>query len=141
MICKRLPKRRESCSSARIQQQDIMQTSTPQDFRGLRRRQPLDDALPVTIRWVARLPAEVRPVTLLRQFPRIANVVARAWNDAAEIQAVLDDLLVDRRGGRQGFPLEVTEELLVLRDYYQGRYPNGVSTGPDDAQDRAPPPG
>jgi hypothetical protein len=64
---------------------------------------------------------------LVRQFPRIANVVARAWNDATEIQAVLDDLLIDRRGGRQGFPLDVTEELLVLRDYYQGRYPNGVS--------------
>jgi hypothetical protein len=77
---------------------------------------------------------------LLRQFPRIANVVARAWNDAAEIQAVLDDLLIDRRGGRQGFPLEVTEELLVLRDYYQGRYPNGVSTCPDEAaQDLSPP--
>jgi len=30
-------------------------------------------------------------------------------------------------GARQGFPLDVTEELLVLRDYYQGRYPNGVS--------------
>ena len=117
-----------------------MQATTPRDFRGLRHRQPLDDALPVTIRWVARLPAEVRPVALLRQFPRIANVVARAWNDPAEIQAVLDDLLVDRRGGRQGFPLEVTEELLVLRDYYQGRYPNGLSTGPDDdARDRSPP--
>ena len=117
-----------------------MQTATPRDFRGLRRRQPLDDALPVTIRWIAMLPAEVRPVALLRQFPRIANVVARAWNDAAEIQAVLDDLLIDRRGGRQGFPLEVTEELLVLRDYYQGRYPNGVSTCPDEAaQDLSPP--
>ena len=117
-----------------------MQTSTPRDYRGLRRRQPLDDALPVTIRWVAKLPAEVRPAAMLKQFPRIANVIARAWTDAAEIQAVVDDLLVDRRGGRQGFPLEVTEELLVLRDYYQGRYPNGVSTGPDDdARDRSPP--
>lgn len=77
---------------------------------------------------------------MLKQFPRIANVVARAWNDAAEFQAVLDDLLVDRRGGRQGFPLEVTEELLVLRDYYQGRYPNGVSTSSDDtARDRSTP--
>jgi hypothetical protein len=87
------------------------------------------------------LPAEVRPVALLRQFPRIANVVARAWNDAAEIQAVLDDLLIDRRGGRQGFPLDVTEELLVLRDYYQGRYPNGVFTGPDDDSRVRSPPG
>jgi len=79
-------------------------------------------------------------VALLRQFPRIANVVARAWHNAAELQTVLDDLLIDRRGGRQGFPLEVTEELLVLRDYYQGRYPNGVSTGAGvDARDRSPP--
>jgi len=104
-----------------------MQASTPRDFKGLRRRQPLDDVLPVTVRWVAKLPEELRPVALLRQFPRIANVVACAWNDAAEIQTVLDDVLTDRRGGRQGFPLDVTEELLVLRDYYQGRYPNVVS--------------
>ena len=104
-----------------------MQTSIPRDYRGLRRRQPLDDALPATIGWIANLPDEVRPLALLRQFPRIANVVARAWNDAAEIQAVLEDLLIDRRGGRRGFPLDVTEELLVLRDYYQGRYPNRVS--------------
>jgi hypothetical protein len=115
-----------------------MQASTPRDDRGQRRRQPLDDALPVTIRWVEKLPSEVRPLAMLKQFPRIANVIARAWTDAAEIQAVLDDLLVDRRGGRQGFPLEVTEELLVLRDYFQGRYPNGVSASPDDdAQDRS----
>jgi hypothetical protein len=139
MICKLFPVRRDSCSAVVVQPQDVMQTSTPQDFRGLRRRQPLDDALPVTIRWVAKLPAEVRPVALLRQFPRIANIVARAWHDAAELQAVLDDLLVDRRGGRRGFPLDVTEELLVLRDYYQGRYPNGVSTGADaGAADRSP---
>jgi len=106
-----------------------MQTLTPQDYTGLRRRQPLNDALPMAIRWIAGLPVEVRPLALLKQFPRIANVLSRAWNDAAELQAVLDDLLIDRRGGRNGFPVDVTEELLVLRDYFQGRYPNVASPG------------
>jgi hypothetical protein len=93
------------------------------DPKNLRRRQPLDEPLPATIRWVAKLPDEVRPIALLRTFPRIANVLARVWNDAAECQAYFDDLMVDQRGNRSGFPPEVLENLLTLRDYYLGRYP------------------
>ena len=70
------------------------------------------------------MPAEVRPLALLRAFPRIANILARTWNDAAEFQTSLEDLLIDRRGNRSGFPVEVLEDLLTLRDYYQGRYPH-----------------
>lgn len=94
------------------------------DPRALRRHQPYNEALPATVKWVARLPPEVHPLALLRRFPRIANVIARSWNDAAECQHALEELLVDRRGGRQGFPPEVHEELMTLRDYYQGRYPH-----------------
>jgi hypothetical protein len=35
----------------------------------------------------------------------------------------MEDLIVDRRGNRSGFPVEVLENLLTLRDYYLGRYP------------------
>ena len=35
-----------------------------------------------------------------------------------------DELLVDRRGGRQGFPKDVLRELLVLRSYYERFHPN-----------------
>ena len=32
-------------------------------------------------------------------------------------------LLVDRRGGRRGFPGDAHRELLSLREYIDGRYP------------------
>jgi hypothetical protein len=87
----------------------------------LRHAVPYDDLLPATFRWAARLPLEVQPRALMRAFPRIANDLGHAWRDAADFQRLVDDLLTDRRGGRRGFPPEVTEELLVLRDYWQGR--------------------
>jgi hypothetical protein len=96
----------------------------PPDPKGLRKAQPYDEPLSGTIKWVARLPAQVRPLELLKQFPRIANVLARAWSDAAEFQRQMEELLVDRRGNRSGFPVEVYDELLALRDYYLGRYPH-----------------
>lgn len=100
--------------------------------RGLRRAQPYSEALPVTLRWMHKLPAEVQPVALLKQFPRIANALAHTWHDSSEFERTLDDLIIDRRGGRRGFPAEVTEELLVLRDYYQGRYAERPTLGPPE---------
>jgi hypothetical protein len=93
------------------------------DPKNLRRRHPLNEPLPVTIRWVAKLPDEVRPIDLLRTFPRIANALARVWSHPAECRSYMEDLIVDRRGNRSGFPAEVLENLLTLRDYYLGRYP------------------
>ena len=88
----------------------------------LRRAQPLNQALPMTLRWVALLPPPVWPLTLLREFPRIANNLARAWPDSPSFAAYLDSLLHDRRGGRRGFPCDVQNELLRLRDFFEGRY-------------------
>lgn len=105
------------------------------DKNGLRRRQPYNEPLPCTMRWAATLPSELRPLALLRQYPRIANLLARDWNDPAECQRYFDDLLNDRRGGRIGFRVEVLEELLTLRDFYQGRYP--YSPSPRNAHNRA----
>jgi hypothetical protein len=85
--------------------------------------QPLDQQLPATARWAASLPMEVQPLALLQKFPRIANALARLWQDNAELQQFLDDLLTDRRGGRRGFPPEIHHELLVLREYSKDRYP------------------
>ena len=102
----------------------IAPLGSPRDPKNLRKWQPYSEPLPVTLRWVAKLPAEVRPFALLRTFPRIANVLARVWNDAAECQSYMEDLMIDRRGNRRGFPLEVLDNLWALRDYYLGRYPH-----------------
>jgi hypothetical protein len=85
--------------------------------RDRRWRQPLDQQLPATARWAAGLPSEIQPLALLQRFPRIANHLARVWHDDTELQAYLDDLLTDRRGGRRGFPPEIHHELLMLREH------------------------
>ncbi len=95
----------------------------PLDPRHLRRAQPLNQALPATWRWIAQLPPEIRPLSLLDEFPRVANMLARAWPDAPSFATCLDSLLHDRRGGRRGFPGHVQIELLTLREYFEGRYP------------------
>ena len=91
-------------------------TEQPQaDPQYLRRAQPLNEALPTTVRWVAALPRAVWPLSLLREFPRIANRLAQAWPTPLSFDAYLDSLLHDRRGGRRGFPGDVQDELLNLR--------------------------
>jgi hypothetical protein len=106
------------------------------DPRHLRRAQALNQVLPATHRWIARLPANIQPRSLLREFPRIANILARAWPDAPSAAACLDSLLHDRRGGRRGFPGDVQSELLTLRDFIEGRYatsPTALDRGPKTA--------
>lgn len=68
-----------------------------------------------TIQWALTLPANLRPKTLIDRFPRIANRLAECWSRPAERDAVLQDLLVDRRMRRRGFPPEVATELQALR--------------------------
>jgi hypothetical protein len=88
-----------------------------------RRPQPLNQQLPSTAKWVASLPAEVQLPVLLQTLPRIANAIARLWQDDAGLRQYLDDLLTDNRGGRRGFPPDVQLELILLREYCNGRYP------------------
>ena len=48
---------------------------------------------------------------------RVANRIAWCWADAALREQVLDDLLVDRRGGRLGFAPTIVRELQRLREF------------------------
>jgi len=91
--------------------------------RARRRAAPMSDPLPVTFRWIARLPREVQPRELLRQFPRVANALATSWPDRAAFRACLYALLIDRRGNRKGFPQAIVAELLALRAWFEERQP------------------
>jgi hypothetical protein len=102
--------------------------STKRDPAWNRRREAFNQPLPATFRWAETFPEAVRPVALLQRFPRIANLLARVWNDEARLRGHLEALLVDRRGGRAGFPPEVHSELLTLRELAEGRYPASTST-------------
>lgn len=69
--------------------------------------------------WLRRLPAGRRPLKLCETHPRVANRLAWCWADAGLTDRVLTDLLIDRRGGRQGFSAEVVRELRQLRAFNQ----------------------
>jgi hypothetical protein len=68
--------------------------------------------------WVSTLRADVRPNALLAKFPRIANLIAALWRDPKALRRYVDDLLVDTRGNRKGFPLDILSELFALRAHY-----------------------
>lgn len=85
----------------------------------LRKAVPNDALMPATVSWAARLPVEVRPIQLMKQYARVANRVAATWRDAGAFYECIGDLLIDRRGGRRGFPAAVSRELFLLRDYFE----------------------
>ena len=89
----------------------------------LRKAAPANQPFPATFRWIAGLPSELRPIALLKQFPRIANMLAQAWHDPAAFREYMFDLLIDKRGARQGFPKDVRAELLALRTYFDHIHP------------------
>jgi hypothetical protein len=67
------------------------------------------------VRWIQSFDIDHRPIELALRFPRLANLLSGAWHDPPAAIAILDDLLIDHRGGRLGFPDAVRQELLDLR--------------------------
>jgi hypothetical protein len=72
-----------------------------------------------TASWLAALPESVRPNKLATSYPRIANRLSQCWRRPLEADRYFEDLLTDKRGGRQGFSFEVAQELAALSDYYR----------------------
>jgi hypothetical protein len=88
--------------------------SIPSRIRGQRGRQLAAGS----IRLLETLPPTLRLVALRGQFPRVLNRIADAWHSPASFAALIDSLLIDERGQRQGFPFEVMTEITELREYY-----------------------
>jgi hypothetical protein len=80
----------------------------------------LDD---VTLAWLVTLPEHARPATLALRYPRIANRLCSLWRLVSRCEDYLDDLMFDRRGGRQGFPREVARDVAALHAYYSALHP------------------
>jgi hypothetical protein len=83
-----------------------------------RKGAPANVALPRTLKWVEGLPSGVKPSALLRHYARIANVLAAAWDDPTAVSSYMDCLFRDDREYRTGFPRDVANELLILREYH-----------------------
>ena len=71
--------------------------------------------------WLRELPAALRPHHLCGAYPRVANRIALCWNDLTLVDVVFNELLLDRRGGRTGFPSAVAAELLRLHAFHERR--------------------
>ena len=90
-----------------------------QDWMKRRKAQPATTLLPITIRWLVYLSPRLRPDTTSAAFPRIVNMLASLWSNTAAFKEYMNDLLVDRRGDRRGFPLEVLAELHRLHAHHE----------------------
>jgi ankyrin repeat protein len=58
------------------------------------------------------------PGTLESKFARVFNKIMSMWGNP-ELEAYLEDLMVDKRGGRQGFPMEAMNDILLLSRLHQ----------------------
>lgn len=65
--------------------------------------------------WLRQIPGPYQPKQLCRHYPRVANEIARSWDDRVVVDRLLIDLKVDKRGGRAGFPARILQELRVLQ--------------------------
>ena len=74
-----------------------------------------------SLAWFESLPLPLRPKQLCVLYPRIANRLALCWPDLALTQRVFEEIVVDKRGGRRGFPSEVAVELAQLRRFANQR--------------------
>lgn len=105
-------------------QRDVVKTDAkpPLDKDWQLNRLPADcqseDLAAPTFKWLATIPKEIRPDALAHQFPRIANRLAEIWKRPLQCERYLDDLTIDRRGGRKGFPPDVAAEITALKAYF-----------------------
>ncbi len=61
------------------------------------------------------------PNALEERFERILIKIEQLW-DKPQIHAYFSELIIDGRGGRQGFPKEVMEDILSLRQIRESQY-------------------
>ncbi len=71
--------------------------------------------------WLKAIPTALQPLELCRAYPRVANRIALCWDDTGLAGTVFNELLVDSRGGREGFPSAVAAELLRLHAWCERR--------------------
>jgi len=70
------------------------------------------------------LSPRIRPHQLPERFPRIMNQIALLWRRPVQLDRYFEELLIDRRGDRQGLPFALALELHTVKDYHQSEvYP------------------
>jgi hypothetical protein len=68
---------------------------------------------------IGKLPSDLSLINLYADFPHVLDKIAMAWGDHVTFYALMDDLLIDKRGGRTGFPFKAAIELSRLAEHYE----------------------
>jgi hypothetical protein len=84
-----------------------------------RAQQQNNELTPATREWLQTLPVTVRPESLAIRYGRVLNALRLCWGTPETCLDYFEDLLIDRRGDRLGFPADVVIEIAVLKDYYE----------------------
>ena len=71
------------------------------------------------VRWLDELPDPVRPDRTAARFPHVVNMLCARWPKPQACLAYFDELVLDSRGNRAGFPPLIARELALLKDYYE----------------------
>ncbi len=77
-------------------------------------------------RLFASLPHAHRLPVTRRRFPHVLNRIAAEWDVPKRLLDLMDELLLDRRGHREGFPFDAMLELTSLREHYLSQLPPGL---------------
>jgi len=70
------------------------------------------------VQWLQQLPQRAQPFQTAARYPHIANALAGLWQTPPRCRAYFEQLMLDTRGDRHGFPREIASELAALKDYY-----------------------
>ena len=87
----------------------------PQAIDATQTREPLDVRAQ---RLFASLPYTYRLSATRQRFPHVLNRIAAEWGAPMRFLELMDELLIDQRGHREGFPFDSVLELTNLREYY-----------------------
>jgi hypothetical protein len=92
-----------------------VRADAPKQSEAKQRRvfEPLDSRAKLLLR---DLPADQSLSYTAANFPHLVNRMAAVWNDARLLRRFVDELLLDERGGRAGFPYETLNELIMVRE-------------------------
>ena len=104
-----------SVEEARMVWNSGSDAATPAKPMRARLRSPAEPLQDATIRWLTQLPESLRPLELVRLFPRIANKLCGLWTNPLLCNQYLTSLLMDSRdGAREGFPMAVAADIAAL---------------------------
>ncbi len=67
---------------------------------------------------LAQLPPSIDLSRSCSRYPQAVEKLLKQWRNPAEFRLALDAMMMDSRGGRQGFPFDVVSEFSALREYY-----------------------